>query len=248
VPIIFNGVSDPVRRCVVDSLLKPGRNATGYMHYLHADSTKRMETLQQAFPDMREVLFLVDHLNVLSPGCEEDSRYWTEKVSEPCVAGPRPADAYLNRRVAADALAAHARALGLQATFVVMCELSDLGSLAQWAKGRTSAAWQVPWQDRFDGNRQLLVNELNGSGLPAIFPHHGFTRVGGLMSLAAIADTDLDRPSVQSLVQVVLGASPATLPVQMPRGFSFTINARAAEQSGLKPTLHALRVADTILH
>ena len=120
--------------------------------------------------------------------------------------------------------------------------------MARWGRSRPDAAWQIPWQDRFDRNRQRLVDALNSSGLPSIFPHHGYTKVGGLMSFAAIADTDLDRPSVQSLVQVLLGQAPATLPVQMPRGFSFTINARAAQQSGLRPSLHALRVADTILH
>lgn len=248
VPIIFNGVSDPVRRCVVDSLLKPGRNATGYMHYLYADADKRMETLKLAFPDRREVLMLVDHLNLMSPGCEDKSTYWTGEQQEPCVAGPRTLDAYLNRRVNADAISRHAQAIGMRATFVVMCELDDLRALSRWGAGRPAAAWQVPWQDRFDRNRQRLVDELNASGLPSIFPHHGFARVGGLLSLAALADTGLDQPSVQSLVQVILGAQVHTLPVQMPRGFSFTINARTAMQTGLRPTLHALRVADTILH
>ncbi len=247
-PIIFNGVSDPVGRCVVDSLQKPGRNATGYMHYLYGDSSKRLEAMKLAFPDLREVLVLVDDANVLSPGCDGQSAYWTEPQPEPCAAGPRAADAYVNRRMSTDAVSRHAAAIGLQATFVVMCELDDLHRLSKWGSSRPAAAWQVPWQDRFDRNRQRLVTELNASGLPAIYPHHGYTRVGGLMSFAAIADTDLDQPSVQSLVQVILGQAPATLPVQMPRGFTFTINARTAEASALRPSVSALRVADTILH
>lgn len=248
VPIIFNGVSDPVRRCVVDSLQKPGRNATGYMHYLYADSHKRTEALKLAFPGLHEVLLLVDHRNLLSPGCDEQSAFWTEPQQEPCTAGPRAADGYLNRRLDADAISRHAAAIGLQVTFVVMCELDDLRALSQWAAGRPFAGWQVPWQDRFDRNRQRLINELKASGLPAIYPHHGYSRLGGLMSFAAIADTDLDQPSVQSLVQVLLGQPPATLPVQMPRGFTFTINARTAAESGLQPSISALRVADNILH
>jgi ABC-type uncharacterized transport system substrate-binding protein len=218
------------------------------MHYLYSDSTKRMEMLKLAFPERREVLLLVDHNNILSPGCDESSTYWTEQQQEACSPGPRAPDAYLNRRMNADDLQQHARSLGMKATFVVMCELEDLAMLARWAKGRPQAAWQVPWHDRFDANRERLIGHLNDSNLPAIFPHPGFTKVGGLMSFAAIEDTHLDQPSVQSLVQVLLGEPPATLPVQVPRGFSFTINAQAAQRLGLRPSLHALRVADTILH
>ena len=97
VPIAFNGVSDPVGLCVVDSLARPGRNATGYMHYLYADASKRMEALHLAFPERREVLLLVDHLNLLSLGCDESSSYWRETQQEPCVPGPRALDAWRPR-------------------------------------------------------------------------------------------------------------------------------------------------------
>lgn len=247
VPIVFEGVSDPVARCVVNSLKLPGRNATGYMHYFHADGAKRIDALQIAFPQRREVLQLVDHINVQSPGCDETSRYWTDPEVEACVAGPRKVDDYLRKRVDADELTQHAQHLGMTLTFVVLCNLDDLSSLKQWGGERPSAGWVVSWQDRINANRERVVEALNATGQPAVYPHHGFVRVGGLMSLAATLEPDVDRPSVQALVQVVLGHDPATLPVQMPRGFTLNINHLTAERLALQPSLESLRLAHSII-
>ena len=50
VPIVFDGVADAVGLCLVDSLRRPGRNATGYMHALVDEEAKLLETLVQRVP------------------------------------------------------------------------------------------------------------------------------------------------------------------------------------------------------
>ena len=247
VPIVFEGVDDPMTLCLVDSLKRPGRNATGYMHYLPDDEFKMLDLLRDAFPALREALFLVSGDNLPPPNCDPEDAYWKSPPKEPCVAGERDLDSYVQRRVRGAELTAHAQLLGLRLRFVVSCSTTDFADLGRVAAGRADAGWVVPWQSLFDENRAPLVARINATDLPAIYPHHGYTRIGGLMSLAPLLDDGPDRVSVLTLLKVLGGANPATLPVQSPRGFSFVINARAAGQLPTRPSLLVLRRADEIV-
>jgi putative ABC transport system substrate-binding protein len=247
VPIIFEGVDDPVQRCLVDGLARPGRNATGYMHYLRADDFKSLQLLRDGFPELREVLMLIDNDNVTADSCSASDSYWTRREPEPCTPGERGADAYVERRALARELEAFARQLQLRLRFVVACGPADLQRVVSGA-ARPAAAWLVPWQGLFESQRQTVVDAIADTRMPAIYPNHRWTKAGGLMSLAVISDTGADRPSVLALLQVLRGRAPATLPVQVPRGFSLTINARTAETFDIRPSLNVLRIADEILH
>lgn len=54
-PIVFFGVGDPVRSGFVDSLARPGRNATGLGGLGEGMSTKSLEILSQAVPRARRI-------------------------------------------------------------------------------------------------------------------------------------------------------------------------------------------------
>jgi ABC-type uncharacterized transport system substrate-binding protein len=62
-----------------------------------------------------------------------------------------------------------------------------------------------------------------------------------------LSDPGPTSPTVLALMQVLDGRSPATLPVQDPRGFQLTLNARAAAQQGLQPSLPLLHRVDRIV-
>jgi ABC-type uncharacterized transport system substrate-binding protein len=56
VPIVFVRVSDPVGAGFVDSLPRPGHNATGFMQFEYSFSGKWLELLKQIVPNYRERL------------------------------------------------------------------------------------------------------------------------------------------------------------------------------------------------
>jgi putative ABC transport system substrate-binding protein len=60
VPIVFNVVADPVGAGFVDSLARPGGNATGFMEFEYSLSAKWVELLKQITPGVRRAGILRD--------------------------------------------------------------------------------------------------------------------------------------------------------------------------------------------
>jgi len=60
VPIVFTALSDPVAAGFVDSLARPGGNATGFMNFEFSLSGKWPELLKQIAPDVTRVAVLRD--------------------------------------------------------------------------------------------------------------------------------------------------------------------------------------------
>ena len=62
-PIVFVGVTDPVGAGFVDSLARPGGNATGFMIYEFSFGGKRLELLKQIAPNVTRAAILRDPEN-----------------------------------------------------------------------------------------------------------------------------------------------------------------------------------------
>jgi putative ABC transport system substrate-binding protein len=62
IPVVFVAASDPVGSGLVDSMMRPGGNLTGFANYLFSFGGKWLEILKDAAPATRRVLVL------LSPG------------------------------------------------------------------------------------------------------------------------------------------------------------------------------------
>ena len=60
VPIVFNNVADPVGAGFVDSLARPGGNATGFMQFEYSLSAKWLELLKQIAPGLTRVAVIRD--------------------------------------------------------------------------------------------------------------------------------------------------------------------------------------------
>ncbi len=60
VPIVFNNVADPVGSGLVDSLARPGGNATGFVLFDYAFTAKWLELLKQIAPTVTRVAVLRD--------------------------------------------------------------------------------------------------------------------------------------------------------------------------------------------
>jgi putative ABC transport system substrate-binding protein len=243
-PIVFDGVDDPVAICLVDSLRRPGRNATGYMHYLTDDEPKMLELLRDGFPSLKGVHFLLSGDNLGPLDCEPSDPVWATP-KPPCLAGSREVDEYTRRRVRADLIAAHGVSLGLKVNFVVLCDSNDFKLLPQFFGPGGDFGIVVPWHSLFDEHAEQLADVIAKTRRPAVFPRHRFAHSGGLMSIEPTLDKE--EASVLTMLRVLGGRSPAELPVQMPRGFSIVVNASSAVAQGITPSLMLLRRADEIL-
>ena len=63
VPIVFVNVIDPVGAALVDSLARPGGNATGFIQFEYGISAKWLELLKEIAPGVRRVAVLRDAAN-----------------------------------------------------------------------------------------------------------------------------------------------------------------------------------------
>jgi putative ABC transport system substrate-binding protein len=68
VPIVFPAVVDPVGAGFVDSLARPGGNATGFMNYEYSLSGKWLELLKQIAPGLTRVAVLRNAATASGPG------------------------------------------------------------------------------------------------------------------------------------------------------------------------------------
>src|SRR5262249_36657833 len=67
VPIVFPAIGDPVGAGFVDSLARPGGNATGFMSYEYSLSGKWLELLKQIAPGVTRVAVLRDAAVSIGP-------------------------------------------------------------------------------------------------------------------------------------------------------------------------------------
>jgi len=68
VPVVFPAVVDPVGAGFVDSLARPGGNATGFMNYEYSLAGKWLELLKQIAPGLTRVAVLRNAASASGPG------------------------------------------------------------------------------------------------------------------------------------------------------------------------------------
>lgn len=242
VPIIFEGVDDALQRCLVNSLQNPGRNATGYMHVLADNEPRMLQLLHDAFPALKQVLVLASGTNLRMLTCDDDPQ---PSVLPGCVPGLHDNDATVQRIMAPQRLLEQGRLQGLKVRFLVLCSTADLAKLEPFIGPDTGVL--VPWQDLFDRHDQALAEALARLRKPAISARRAYAAAGGLMALSVQLPPVQPRESLRLLTQVLQGQSPATLPVSTPYGLRLTVNARAAQQQGLRPAMEVWQRADEVL-
>src|SRR5262249_4978426 len=68
VPIVFVSVPDPVGAGFVDSLARPGGNATGFTNFEYGIVAKWLELLKEVAPTVRQVAVIRDPSNAAGSG------------------------------------------------------------------------------------------------------------------------------------------------------------------------------------
>ena len=94
VPIVFPIVGDPVGAGFVDSLARPGGNATGFMTYEYSIGGKWLELLKQIAPSVTRAAVLRDPTLASEPASLPPSRPWRRRsgwrsIRSTCATPPR---------------------------------------------------------------------------------------------------------------------------------------------------------------
>ena len=78
-PIVFVHVTDPVGAGLVDSLARPGGNATGFTIFEYGISGKWLELLKEIAPSVTRAAVLRDPPSLPGPGSSAPSRLWRRR-------------------------------------------------------------------------------------------------------------------------------------------------------------------------
>ena len=217
IPIVFSLVSDPVATGLVDSLAKPGRNATGTATAFGTTglSEKRLQALKELIPSLRRVALLYDSSDA--------------------------ADAQLLRlaQVAADKLTLEVQ------PFTARRAEDFRPSFAAMTKAKIGAALMVGGTANFI-NRELIASLALEYGIPTFGTFEGASEAGMLMSYGADL-VRLYRITARYADQILRGARPADLPVEQPSVLTLAINLKTAKALGIKFPNSILVRADRVI-
>jgi putative ABC transport system substrate-binding protein len=217
IPIIMASGADPVETGLVASLARPGGNITGLTNLTPELLGKRLELLKEVVPKITRFAFL------------------NEPLSTPNRSGFKGAEVA-------------AQALGVKLQLIeVRTPNPDLeGAFRVMVKGRIGALITGLGNLGLSPHRKRILELVEQTRMPAIYPNIQWTDAGGLMYYGANIP-DLYRRAAIYVDKILKGAKPADLPVEQPMKFDFVINLKAATQIGLTIPPNVLARADRVI-
>ena len=93
---------------------------------------------------------------------------------------------------------------------------------------------------------RLIVESIERSRVPTMFPYRAYVEQGGLMAYASEL-TDLVRRVADDVHQILNGANPGDIPIYQPTKFEFVINLKTANALGLTIPPAILARADEVI-
>ena len=219
IPIVFVGISDPVRSEFVESFSRPGGNITGFTIYETTLGGKWLQLLHELAPSLKGVAMLFN---------------------------PETANAGASGGVYLQSIEAAAHAMGVELIVAPVHKADEIdGALASIAQEPGGGLIVLP--NAFTVvNRARIVAQAARFRLPAIYPSVAFVQAGGLASYG-VELPDLFRRAASYVDRILKGEKPADLPVQAPIKYQMVINLNTAKALGLSipPTL--LATADEVI-
>lgn len=221
IPIVFWGVPYPVEQELVESLSRPGRNATGVAWYSSPEvDGKRLELLREIAPAAKRLAFL----NVPTAG---------HKVSGGLSDLPpstQPAALSLGYELRMFPVARHADFDGA------------FRDILDWAaQALTVAGTALTVRER-----HRIAAFAKKHRLPSTYTLRDFVESGGLVSYA-IDWRPTFAQTADYIDRILRGAKPGDLPVALPTGYELAVNLNTAELLGLKIPESILLRADWII-
>jgi putative ABC transport system substrate-binding protein len=182
IPIVFTVVSDPVGERFVESLARPGGNATGFTNVEFSLTGKWLELLKEVAPGVKRVAFIFNPK--LAPG---GGSYYTRLIE------------------------ASAPSFAIKPTVVPVSGADDIEhAIDEFASEPNGGLVVLPDATTLV-NRRLIVALADRHGVPAIYAFRIVVTDGGLMSYG-INVVDQYRQAAGYVDCILKGAKPAELP------------------------------------
>jgi ABC-type uncharacterized transport system substrate-binding protein len=218
IPIVFVSIGDPVGSGLVESLRRPGGNATGFGTANAVLHSKRMELLKEAVPGLSRIAILRDDTN-------------------PTTGGPTADEVTITTT---------GRSLGVRLSLVPVYGPDDLDGAFETMRSRGADGFIDVACPMTCSNAQRVVQLAARHRIPGIYAFSAFTDAGGLMSYGA-NNAAMYRRATTYVDKILKGASPSDLPVEEPTTFDFIINLKAAQALGLSIPASILQQATAII-
>ena len=217
IPIVFTVVSDPVGERFVESLARPGGNATGFTNVESSLTGKWLELLKEIAPQVKRVAFIFDPK--LAPG---GGSYYMRLIE------------------------AAAPSFAVTPTIAPVHGAGDIErAIGEFVREPNGGLVVLPDATTVV-NRGLIVALADRHHVPAVYAFRIIVTEGGLMSYG-IDVVDQFRQAAGYVDRILKGAKPAELAVQLPSKFVMSINLKTAKKLGLDVPLLFQQRADEIV-
>jgi len=217
IPVVFTVVSDPVGERFVESLARPGGNATGFTNVESSLTGKWLELLKEVAPRVKRVAFIFNP--DLAPG---GGLYYTRLIE------------------------ASAPSFAVTPTVAPVHGAADIERAIGEFVGEPNGGLVVLPDATTLVTRRLIVVLADRHHLPAIYAFGVVVTEGGLISYG-IDVVDQFRQAANYVDRILKGTKPAELPVQLPTKFVMSINLRTAKGLGLNVPLLLQQRADEVI-
>ena len=217
IPIVFASVLDPVGSGLVESLARPGGNATGFTLFEFGITAKWLGLLKEIAPRTTRVAV------IWSAGTPTGGGQFGALQAAAAVAGVelRPIDVAQGAGAIERDIAAFAQ--------------QPNGGLIETATATAALIGQT------------VIAAAARHKLPAIYPTRSYVAdEGGLMSYSP-SQPELWRLAAGYVDRILKGEKPADLPVQAPTKYDLVINLKTAKALGLTVPPNLLATADEVI-
>ena len=217
IPIVFTVVSDPVGEHFVESLARPGGNATGFTNVEFSLTGKWLELLKEVAPGIKRVAFIFNPK--LAPG---GGSYYTRLIE------------------------ASAPTFAVTPTVAPVHDAAEIErAIGEFVREPNGGLVVLPDATTLV-HRKLIVALADRYRVPAIYAFRIIVMDGGLISYG-IDVVDQYRQAAGYVDRILKGAKPAELPVQLPTKFAMDINLKTAKRLGLNVPLLMQQRADEVV-
>jgi putative ABC transport system substrate-binding protein len=220
-PIVFTGVTNPIRSGFVNSLARPGGNVTGFADSEPESLAKLPEFVKRIAPQVSRVAILGGV--PLSDPSEFSTMEFKLRLIETA-----------------------ASSLGLRTAIATFHDTKGLEDAIRAFSQESNGALIFPGDSITALNLRLLLALALRNKLPTVTGYRAYIEGGGLLSYGT-KSVDQFRRAAEYVDRILKGARPEELPVQLPIQFELVINLATAKALDLTlpPTL--LAIADEVI-
>jgi putative ABC transport system substrate-binding protein len=204
IPIVFAFVPDPVGSGFVNSLSRPGGNATGFTQFEYGMSAKWLELLKEISPNVTRVAVLRDST------------------------GPAGVGQFAVIQAAAPMQGVEARPINVRDPAEIERDVAEFAGSAGGKGGMI-----VVSSTNALVHRELIIKLAAKHKLPTVYAQREFVAAGGLISYGTNLVAML-RDAAGYVDRILKGEKPADLPVQAPTKFELIVNTKTALALGIE--------------